>query len=315
MDEKKFFEVTIQVEENNPRKAAFAEGINRGIDFKKVQEISDNIKIKGYRRAEVVQVLPAEEVNEEIELTNINGKPIKSEDRENYYLVLDGQHRVYATSQHNEWLLSLEDADVGNEIITIPGIIVELVAGETISEYINEINITKKEWIVSDYVRGAANVFNENDLLQTYKDLIKCDSNPDGYPISVLNLIFCGDSGALSKKDLYLLSKGCLVKSKGKETVSIIPAHNLPRGNKFLSLCRSKGFKESDIAKRYLIGEFRSISTSYSVKDSFKVFEAITPEDKDAMLKKNGSIDPVLLKQQLSLIIDRLGINGEDFED
>ena len=314
MDKKTYFEVTVQVGEEVPRKAAFAEGVNRGIDFKKVIEISENIKAKGFRKAEVVQVIPAEEMGKEVLITDINGTEVDSDDRKNYYLVLDGQHRVYAASLHNEWLFNETDAPGP---IIVPGIIAELVGGESVVEYINEINITKKEWVITDYLRGAANVHPDNNLLQTYKSLIKCDSNPDGFPLSTLNYIFCGDGKGLTKSDLYSLSKGDLRRLKGGKWVESTPPHNLVRGNKFISICRTKGFKEIDITKRYLIQKFRSLATIFSVTTAFKIFEAITPEDKDSMLKKNGFLDPDLMNQRFDVIIERLGlgIKEEDFED
>lgn len=309
MDKKTYFEVTIQVGEEVPRKAAFAEGVNRGIDFKKVIEISENIKTKGFRKAEIVQVIPAEEMGKDVLITDINGTEVDFENRKNYYLVLDGQHRIYATSLHNEGL------STGEEPITVPGIIAELVGGESVAEYINEINVTKKEWVITDYLRGAANVHPDNNLLQTYKSLIKCDSNPDGFPLSTLNYIFCGDGKGLTKNDLYSLSKGDLRRLKGGKWVEITPPHNLVRGNKFIGICRTKGFKEIDITKRYLIQKFRSLATIFSVTTAFAIFEAITPEDKDSMLKKNGFLDPDLMNQQFDIIIERLGIKSDDIED
>ena len=44
-------------------------------------------------------------------------------------------------SLYNEWA-----AENGEEAINVPAIEVELQGNETIAEYINEINITKKEW-------------------------------------------------------------------------------------------------------------------------------------------------------------------------
>lgn len=59
------------------------------------------------------------------------------------------------------------------------------------------------------------------------------------------------------------------------------------------------------------------MATIFSVTTAFKIFEAITPEDKDSMLKKNGFLDPDLMNQQFDVIIERLGlgIKEEDFED
>ena len=170
-------------------------------------------------------------------------------------LVLDGQHRVIAAALYNEWA-----AENGEEAINVPAIEVELQENETIAEYINEINITKKEWTTPDYVRGAANINPDNEFLQRYNELIKSEKNPDGYPISTLNLIFCGNNNAISKSDFSLLCSGKDEKGK-KVKKPIIPAYNMEIGNKFIQICKDKGFDDKDIAKRYLSNQFNNIKT------------------------------------------------------
>ena len=100
------------------------------------------MKVKGYRKAEMVQVIKAEEAIKtgDIVLVDINGKEIAPSEAANYFLVVDGQHRTVAASLYNEWARDNKQ----NEIV-VPAIIVEL-QDETIAEYINDINITKKEW-------------------------------------------------------------------------------------------------------------------------------------------------------------------------
>lgn len=88
--------------------------------------------------------------------------------------MLDGQHRIFATSLHN----GEKDAVA----IQVPAIIVELSNDETVAEYISAINVTKAEWKPLDYVRGAANV-QQTALLLRYKELIKSEENPNGFPL------------------------------------------------------------------------------------------------------------------------------------
>lgn len=308
MKKKEFQEVTITAD-GKSRKAAFAEGINRCVNLKNVQTIFSNMKVKGYRTAEIVQVIEAEKAiaNGDIKLADINGKPIDPKDAHNYFLLMDGQHRTYATSLYNEWIEKEQPALLP---IEIPAVIVALVGGESISEYINEINITKQEWEVADYVQGAANVHEGNDLLQCYKSLIKSKSNPNGYPISTLNRIFCRNSSAITQKDFSLLCSG--ITKKGKVQKDIIPAHNLANGHKFIEICCSKGFTEKEIAKRFLISEFNDIVTSNSVEAAIQVFEAITPNDKEAMYNERKNLDEALVAKQIKTIVSRLGINGEE---
>ena len=260
------------------------------------------MKVKGYRKAEQIQVIKAEDVIKtgDISLVDINGQDIKPEDAAKYFLVLDGQHRVIAAALYNEWA-----AENGEEAINVPAIEVELQGNETIAEYINEINITKKEWTTPDYVRGAANINPDNEFLQRYNELIKSEKNPDGYPISTLNLIFCGNNNAISKSDFSLLCSGKDEKGK-KVKKPIIPAYNMEIGNKFIQICKDKGFDDKDIAKRYLSNQFNNIKTiTGDVKEAVKIFQSITQNDKAAMFNTHGNLDENLVMEQFEKIRER----------
>lgn len=249
MAKKSFANVEIiAVSNNEVRSAAFAKGINRDVNLANAKKICADIKAHGYRQAELVQVIPAEQAikNGDITLVDINKNLISAESAKDYFLILDGQHRVIATSQHNE--------ENDNEPIQVPATLVDLKQEETISEYITAINITKTEWKPVDYVRGAANV-RQTDLLLRYKELIKCEDNPDGFSLSTLNIIFCSNSKALNRRDLALLCQGETTKGARKKK-DIIPSYNLDRGNHFIDLCKEKGFSMKDIAPRYLAEQF-----------------------------------------------------------
>ena len=217
-------------------------------------------------------------------------------------LVLDGQHRVIAAALYNEWA-----AENGKETIDVPAIEVELQGNETIAEYINEINITKKEWTTPDYVRGAANINPDSEFLQRYNELIKSEKNPDGYPISTLNLIFCGNNNAISKSDFSLLCSGKDEKGK-KVKKPIIPAYNMEIGNKFIQICKDKGFDDKDIAKRHLIQQFNNIKTTAGdANEAIKIFQTITQNDKAAMFNTHGNLDESLVMEQFKKIRERNG--------
>ena len=266
-----YLEVKV-VANNEVRNVAFAKGINRAINLGNVEKILAMMKVKGYRKAEMVQVVKAEDVitTGDIRLVDINGQDINPEDAAKYFLVLDGQHRTIAASLYNEWA-----AENGEEAINVPAIEVELQGNETIAEYINEINITKKEWTTPDYVRGAANINPDNEFLQRYNELIKSEKNPDGYPISTLNLIFCGNNNAISKSD-------------------------------FIQICKDKGFDDKDIAKRYLSNQFNNIKTiTGDVKEAVKIFQSITQNDKAAMFNTHGNLDENLVMEQFEKIRER----------
>ena len=177
MEKKIFSQVVISVN-NSARKAAFAKGINRDVNFANVKKILADMRLKGYRKAEVIQVIPAENAikNGDVTLVDINQNPIKPNDAANYYLVLEGQHRVYAVSDYNT---EIEKGELQGDKIEVPALHVEL-NNETISEYISAINITKFGWKIPEYVKGAANVAATNPLLIRYNELIKSPQNRNG---------------------------------------------------------------------------------------------------------------------------------------
>lgn len=288
----------IAVANSEVRNAAFAKGINRDVNLANAKKICADIKAHGYRQAELIQVLPAEQavVKGDLTLVDINDNIITSENAQHYYLVLDGQHRIFATSLHN----GEKDAVA----IQVPAIIVKLSNDETVAEYISAINVTKAEWKPLDYVRGAANV-QQTDLLLRYKALIKCEDNPNGFPLSTLNLIFCGNAKAMSKTDLSLLCQGKLTKG-AKVAKDIIPAHNIERGNKFIDLCIRKGFSPKDVAKRYLAEQFQDFRNEKNEERAFELFEAITENDRKAMYNEKENLMENLVKQQFKNIKARM---------
>lgn len=298
---KVFQEVTIS-SDGAKRKVAFAKGINRTVNLKNADAISENIEKKGYRDAEKIQVIEAETAikNGDLKLVDIKGNEIERSKASEYYLVVDGQHRVYAVAMYNE---RLKQENEGVSAIEVPAVIIKLVNDETVAEYINDINITKQEWKIADYVQGAANVHKDNKFLHTYQRLIKSKERPDGFPISTLNRIFCGNQTAISQKDFSLLCSG--ITEKGKIQKDIIPAHNIENGLKFIQICREKGFLDKDIAKRFLISEFNDIKQGHSLEKAFEVFSSITPNDKEAMFNERKNLDEKLVREQIQTIVNR----------
>lgn len=91
------------------RNVAFAKDINRCINRDNVNAIYQNMVVKGYKRAEMIQVIPAEvalQKDSDITIVSITGETIPTDKAHEYFLVLDGQHRVCATSLYNQYLES-----------------------------------------------------------------------------------------------------------------------------------------------------------------------------------------------------------------
>lgn len=294
---------------NEVRNAAYAKGINREVNIVNAKKILADMKAQGYRQAELVQVMPAEKAIEkgDITLADIEGNVIKAEDAENYFLVLDGQHRIYAAALFNE-----EANKNGQEEIQVPAIAVELGEDETIAEYISAVNITKMPWKTDDYVRGAANV-KQNDLLTKYNELIKTENNPHGYPLSTLNLIYCNNSKAINRTGLSLLCRGKDKKGNRKSEKDIIPAYDIERGNRFINLCKDKGFTDKDIAKRYLAERFSYYFNQTGDKEqAFKVFNKITENDRQAMYNDKGNLVETNVIEQFNMIEKRAEGNPQE---
>jgi len=291
-------EVNIATSEET-RKPAFA-AFNRDVNFKNVAVIQEKIQEKGYRIGEPIQVLKAEyAIAHGISaLFNIHGVEIVTEEISNYFLVVDGHHRTFAVMQFNDWA-----ERQGKETINIPAIEVELIKGETVTEYSNEINCTKKEWSKEDYVNGAASVFPKEELLQKYNELIKTESNPKGFSLSTLNLIYCNSKG-LTKRDLVLLCSGATHKGVNAKQ-NIIPAHNIEIGNNFISTCKEKGFKTEEIAKRYLITEFNNIRNSIGTELAIKVISSITQDDISTMSSGQGKLNEQKVIDHFKILIQR----------
>lgn len=299
MENTKYNDVEILVSvTNEKRKPAFA-FFNRVVNLNNVDILVEKMKSKGFRVGEQIQVLKAEEaVQEGIPLFDINHNKIEPEFFKDYFVIADGQHRTKAVSILNDYLKKR-----GEEEIRVPAIEIELKNGETITEYINEINFTKKEWSKEDFLNGAANLLKDNDLLKRYNELIKTAENPKGFPLSTLNLIYTNSSG-LSRTDLILLCYG--LKEKGAKTKRpIIPAFNIRNGDKFIELCEKAGFRGAEIAKRYLIKEFNNIRTSDSVEFAFSVLGSITSDDVKAMLNIYDHLDEQSVRRHFKVLVER----------
>lgn len=295
----KFFEVKVSVG-NETRKVAFAKGINREVNLANVKKLYAEMKVKGYRKAEIVQVICAEEAvaNDDIVLIDINGNEINKDDAKGYYLIIDGQHRIYAAS-----MLNFEQEEQRKPTFQVPGILVELAENESVAEYISAVNITKIPWKTDDYVRGAANV-KEEKLLVRYKELIKSDDNPNGLPLSTLNIIYCNNPKAINKTSLSLLCQG--KDEKGKAKKPIIPAHNIDRGDRFIKLCKAKGFSDKDISKRYLAERFSDLFNESGENNAFEIFNQITPNNVKSMHNDKDNLIEEKVIEQFKLIENKI---------
>jgi hypothetical protein len=296
-----YIAISILIEKTGEKRMPALSNQNRAVNLRHVSRILGAIKAKGYRKSAPVQTIPAEEAVKYgiTKLFDMNGNLIPPESYHLYFLIIEGQHRCFAVSLYNEWLISK-----GENPIDVPAIEIELNGEEALAEYLSEINMTQKEWTKEDYLRGAANLNTDDDLLQKYQELIKTDSNPNGFSLSSLNLIYCNNSGALSKTDFILLCTG--VKTKGRSNKDIIPGYDIETGDMFINLCDKAGFRKSEIAKRYLITEFNNIrNTAGGANLALNVFNSITKDDADQMLNIYEHLDEEKVIYQIKVVKER----------
>lgn len=86
----------------------------------------------------------------------------------------------------------------------------------------------------------------------------------------------------------------------------IIPAHNIERGNRFITLCEEKGFSAKDIAKRYLSERFSDLFNEGGEEKAFGIFSLITPNDCQAMHNDKGNLIEEKVIEQFRLIEERI---------
>ena len=260
------------------RMPAFA-GFNRELNLKHVQILVGRIKVKGYRKGEEIKVFKCEDAVKQgiTNIRDIHGNPI-TEGYEKYDLVGDGQHRVFAVAEFNVWA-----AENNVEPIEVPAIEVELM-DETITEYISDINVTRKDWDAKNYLESAAELHPTIPLLQVYVEHLK-----KGYPITSLNKIYC-QGKRFGEADFKLLCFGEMFKGKD-DSKSVIPPHNIEDGNRYIDILKSKGFTDSEIGKRYIIDCFGDIRINHTQGLAFEIIDSINPNDYSAMTKKDKLVE------------------------
>lgn len=298
---KTYLDVKVEIGRTGEKRTPAFSKLNRAVNLKHVNLILDAIKAKGFRPSAPVQIIPAQDAVKYgiTELYDINEKLITPDSYESYFFVLEGQHRCFAVSLYNEYLISK-----GKSPIDIPAIEIKLNDDEALAEYLSEINMTQKEWTKEDFLRGAANLNSDDQLLQRYQELIRNDSNPNGFSLSTLNLIYCNSNNALSKTDFILLCTG--VKTKGKSNKDIIPGYDLNTGNKFIQLCEKASFRKSEIAKRYLITEFNNLrNAGGGIELAINVFDLITKDDTIQMLNIHEHLDEEKVISQIKVVKER----------
>ena len=217
---------------------------NRMINYKKVDEFIAIIANKKYENAYPIIVVEAKDlIRDGYIVTDTNGRELTEDEAENYYVILDGQHKVIAFAK-----LSLL-----NEEVTIPNVYIK--KAKNVGEYLVNIN-TVGNWNRKDRVIVAA-LTSKDELFKNIAGLINEGFNP-----STAGLIYA--KKAIPEKAISNVLKGKKYQLPKEAIVDI------QRGNKFITLCKSAHITVPFLTKRYFIKGFNSYAILKGDEQAFK---------------------------------------------
>ncbi len=220
---------------------------NRTIESKKVDTFINIIASNQYEEAYPIIVAEAQNLIEEgYTITDINEEVINSEMANEYFVILDGQHRSTAFAKLNA---------AGNKF-TIPNVYVKPV--KDLGSYLENINRVGN-WDKKAKHTVAA-LTTKQELFINLANLIKEGFNP-----STASLIY-------TKKNISdkVISKALRREEYQLPQSAIV---DIVRGNKFITLCKAAGMGVIYITKRYFIKGFNSYAAATNEEQAF---EALT---------------------------------------
>ena len=212
--------------DNEARQFAFVKG-NRPTNAKTVKAKETSIKEHGLLSP--ITVAKREDVlNSGGHLVDLDGNDIPDDQTENYYAVLDGQHRLRAYLNLG---LNLDD------LVICEPLNVEM----SIAALIAEMNICTKTWTGTDYMAAPAMMLvNKNEVFEFAMYL-----RSKGCPLATISL-WCTGANSLKPKDLV-----ACVKSR-ELPKAFVEAGWYERSVKWYEAAQGK-FPDTFLAKKYLI--------------------------------------------------------------
>jgi len=212
--------------DNEARQFAFVKG-NRPTNAKTVKAKETSIKEHG--QLSPITVAKGEDVlNSGGHLVDLDGNDIPDDQTENYYAVLDGQHRLRAYLNLG---LNLDD------LVICEPLNVEM----SIAALIAEMNICTKTWTGTDYMAAPAMMLvNKNEVFEFTMYL-----RSKGCPLATISL-WCTGANSLKPKDLV-----ACVKSR-ELPKAFVEAGWYERSVKWYEAAQGK-FPDTFLAKKYLI--------------------------------------------------------------
>ena len=236
---------------NTPKKIAFVKN-NRPINNAKVDRFIRLIANGKYESAFPIIVAEAKFLIEKgHEIYNLKNEKLSAEEADNYFVILDGQHRCCAFAR-------LVAADGKYEI---PNVHVR--NKENIGAYLVDINETGTSWNNKDRLSVAALTAKEHsDLFSNIAMLMSQGFNPSAASMILAKV-------KLSTKAIKQALRGEHIKLPQRTEIDI------ERGIKFVTLCNAAGITTPFVTKRYFIEGFNSYAASNGEEKAFEALQEL----------------------------------------
>ena len=236
---------------NISKKIAFVKN-NRPINSTKVDSFISLIANDKYERAFPIIVAEAKFLMEKgYEIYNLKNEKLSTEEADNYFVILDGQHRCCAFAR-------LVAADGKYEI---PNVHVR--NKENIGAYLVDINETGTSWNNKDRLSVAALTAKEHsNLFSNIAMLMSQGFNPSAASMILAKV-------KLSTKTIKQALKGEHIKLPQRTEI------NIERGQKFVTLCNAAGINTAFVTKRYFIEGFNSYAASNGEEKAFEALQRL----------------------------------------
>jgi hypothetical protein len=232
------------------KKIAFVKN-NRPINPKKVDGFIAIIASEKYEKAYPIIVVNAKKLIEAgYEVVSIDGNILTEEEAENYFVIIDGQHRsvafakLFATGEYDGVIPNVHVRDI-----------------ENVGEYLVDINNVGSSWDKKEKLIVTSLTAKEQ-LFKSVANLLNEGFNP-----STTMLIYTSKN--LPQKQIDNALKGNEVTfPKGTKI-------DIERGDKFVNLCKAANMDVSFITKRYFIKGFNSYASATSENKAFKALDKL----------------------------------------
>ena len=203
---------------------------NRNISTNK--DLVESIKEKGVLQP--ITVINGNNIGTE-QLYDVNtNTEVAQENKGDYYVVLDGQHRLTILMNILKEKSEVSDADK-----TIPALVItQEEVGDNVNKYIITLNSTSKNWKDNDYIKNAVQIKPNDELIQAINTFERRK-----FSMTTISRYICLNNHGITKKTVteYVYNNKDISYADYKRAIRL-----------YLFL-RGKGISDSFLKKRYMI--------------------------------------------------------------